>query len=412
MIYNSNINFINSDGSLNIKAVTDHISESIDSDPTRQQIRLPIDSTSLAVLRKSLGVVNNLTPNGGVIVPGSALISGRIASTLSTAINEYGNFISSSLNTQTKTVLSDFTFGSADYSGGFKTGDITWNTTTGAITGGSGLVITKKGIIGASAGVPTFSIDGTTGSATFAGTISASQVVSGTFTGLTFQTAASGQKVIIDGVNNNLRFYDSAGQVIGIGTEASRAIDIFCNGTMHNGVLITSNQAGNGFYYTNTTDIGARGVYVEQTSNGSNNIHPCVELHHDGHYWAQFIQATHESGGILIDQSGVKDAIQIINTGTGSSIELLDQTTGSGTTPALDISYARAGAGINIRVTHAGGDPTGIKMAIENSSGNEYAFDFGGSEIVSAAVTGTQNKKIRVLINPGGAVYYIPLYDA
>ena len=40
-------------------------------------------------------------------------------------------------------VLKDFSFA---YSGAFKTGDITWNTTTGAITSGSGGLFNKGGL--------------------------------------------------------------------------------------------------------------------------------------------------------------------------------------------------------------------------------------------------------------------------
>ena len=79
MIYNSDTNYINDDGSLNIEAVTAKVSEIMDSDPTRQQIRLPIDSTSLAVLRKSLGVVNNLTPTGGIELGTNALVNGIVS---------------------------------------------------------------------------------------------------------------------------------------------------------------------------------------------------------------------------------------------------------------------------------------------------------------------------------------------
>lgn len=77
------------------------------------------------------------------------------------------------LNSSTKKILSDFNFGATDYAGAVKAGDITWNTTTGAITGGSGIAIYRKGIVGATAGVTTFSIDATTGDAVFLGTITA-----------------------------------------------------------------------------------------------------------------------------------------------------------------------------------------------------------------------------------------------
>lgn len=78
MIYKSPTNFIREDGTLDIGAVTSHVTEYWESDPTRQQIRLPIDSTSLAVLRKAIGVVNNLTPEGGVQIGTNALVNGIV----------------------------------------------------------------------------------------------------------------------------------------------------------------------------------------------------------------------------------------------------------------------------------------------------------------------------------------------
>lgn len=75
-------------------------------------------------------------------------------------------------------------------SGGIKVGTLTWNATTGALTGGSGIAITEAGIIGAKNGATKFSINAA-GDAVFAGTLSAAggtfagalSAASGTFTG-------------------------------------------------------------------------------------------------------------------------------------------------------------------------------------------------------------------------------------
>lgn len=56
-------------------------------------------------------------------------------------------------------------------SGALKVGSISWSATTGALTGGTGIAWTEWGIIGASGGVPTFSIQTTTGAAIFRGDI-------------------------------------------------------------------------------------------------------------------------------------------------------------------------------------------------------------------------------------------------
>ena len=55
-------------------------------------------------------------------------------------------------------------------SGGIKVGSITWSSTTGQLTGGSGIAITEAGIIGAQSGVANFTID-TAGNALFKGDI-------------------------------------------------------------------------------------------------------------------------------------------------------------------------------------------------------------------------------------------------
>ena len=56
--------------------------------------------------------------------------------------------------------------------GAIKAGTITWNSTTGALTGGTGIAVTKWGIIGANAGTATFTIETSTGTATLNGNIS------------------------------------------------------------------------------------------------------------------------------------------------------------------------------------------------------------------------------------------------
>jgi hypothetical protein len=121
---------------------------------------------------------------GGTISSAST-IGGRSGTDIASAINS-GGVISNSglnnkLNVSSGVILSSFSFEGSNYAGALKAGDITWNT-SGAITGGSGIVINAKGIIGAAAGVPTFSIDSATGAATFGGNLSAPSGNIGGFT--------------------------------------------------------------------------------------------------------------------------------------------------------------------------------------------------------------------------------------
>ncbi len=55
--------------------------------------------------------------------------------------------------------------------GAMKIGTITWSSTTGALTGGTGIAFTEWGIIGAAGGAATFSISAATGAAIFKGDI-------------------------------------------------------------------------------------------------------------------------------------------------------------------------------------------------------------------------------------------------
>jgi hypothetical protein len=75
-------------------------------------------------------------------------------------------------------------------SGAIKVGSVTWNSTTGAVTGGTGVVFTENGITAVKNGATTFSLTNA-GDATFAGALSAAtgtfsgtlQAAGGTFTG-------------------------------------------------------------------------------------------------------------------------------------------------------------------------------------------------------------------------------------
>jgi hypothetical protein len=118
----------------------------------------------------------------GAVIDGTSTLGGRLGSTLASAINSSGNFIDVNLDTSAKNILKDFAFASTDYSGALKCGTITWNATTGAITGGTGGVFHKGGIVFAVAGVATITLDAATGNATFAGTLAAASGTLGAFT--------------------------------------------------------------------------------------------------------------------------------------------------------------------------------------------------------------------------------------
>jgi hypothetical protein len=110
------------------------------------------------------------------IITNSCTVNGVAIGTVQTQAAA-GNTLNTTLTTNAQLTLIGQIVPST--TGGIKLGTITWNSTTGALTGGSGIAITAAGIIGAQSGVAKFSID-TSGNATFSGNITGA---TGTFSG-------------------------------------------------------------------------------------------------------------------------------------------------------------------------------------------------------------------------------------
>jgi len=176
------------------------------------------------------------------------------------------DLVNARIDTSSKNILSDFNFGSTDYAGAVKAGDVTWNSTTGAITGGSGIIVYRGGIVGAKNGSATFTIT-TAGDATFAGTLSAAAgtlgtITAGTFNGVTvtggtIQTSSSsntGVKMTSSGITSygeTVYYRDTSGNLRGyIGSSSTEFYMI--SGTSNTKVKIGSQSdivldAANGF---------------------------------------------------------------------------------------------------------------------------------------------------------------------
>lgn len=127
---------------------------------------------------------------------GSASDATKFKFSIATGALEYaGNLVNGAgqivMNSVSQEILKDFDFGSTDYAGAVKTGDITWDG-SGIVTSGTGVAVYRGGIVGANAGAVTFSISATTGSAYFSGDIEGSSI-----TGGTLQTSTSGQRIRI-----------------------------------------------------------------------------------------------------------------------------------------------------------------------------------------------------------------------
>ena len=117
---------------------------------------------------------------------GTSTIGGRTGTALAAAINASSNLITDVINarldTSARAFLLDFNFGATNYAGAVNAGTVTWNATTGAITGGSGVILYRGGILGVAAGVTTFFIDPATGNVTLSGQVTANSGAIAAFT--------------------------------------------------------------------------------------------------------------------------------------------------------------------------------------------------------------------------------------
>jgi len=220
-------------------------------------------------------------------------ISSRSTATIASAINVSGNLITdivnARLNSSTKSILSDFEFDSVDYSGGIKCGTITWNATTGAITGGSGGVFHKGGLLFSNAGVATITLDATTGNATFGGTLVAAagtlgSITAGTFTGIT----------IAIGTGDNIFKANSNGIYLGDATFADAPFRVSMAGALTATSATISGGATGGWTITSTT--------IQDTA-GLVGMSSAVTAGDDIRFWAGHV--TPASAPFRVTEAGV-----------------------------------------------------------------------------------------------------------
>ena len=254
----------------------------------------------------------------------------------------------------------------------------------------------------------------------------------------TIQTAASGQRIVISSATNTLTFDIAAVTgVIDIGTDTSRAITVTGNSTTTTGVYFTATVASNGFYYSSASNIAGYAFRVDITGATATTIG--LSVNHDG------------SGGIGVDvdASGAATGVRIIQSGTGTGLSM---TVSGDSARGIDLLYHGRTYGVYIEGddasiatailyataapssasvpvvqfvrTNPGNSILSVKSDITTSNNHvgieidmnasttttPHAFSFVNDCFVSSAVTGTQDKKIRVFV--GGATYYIPAYDA
>jgi hypothetical protein len=192
------------------------------------------------------GTTGVVTINGATI-DGVSTIGGRSGSTIAGAINSSGDIITDLINarfdTETKQILSDFSFGT---SGAIQIGSY--------VNGVSGdIKISPAGIVGRnSSGATTFSLNGSNGSATFAGTITAS-------TG-----AIAGWDITASSLSKNNATISSAGSIsLGAGGESVNLSSV--DGTYRIWVGSTSGATA-AFSVTKAGVVTANGAILDSNS--------------------------------------------------------------------------------------------------------------------------------------------------
>lgn len=181
-----------------------------------------------------------------------------------------------------------------DYNAGIRVGSVTWDTTTGAITGGSGVVMTRKGLLGVSAGAATFSID-ISGNAIFKGDITGA---SGTFTGsVTGASGTFGGSIVTSGTISATGNHT-------VDTASYGAIIANYGGASVNGVLA---------YAAGSAQIGVRGY---ATGNGATGIYGDartatngIGVEGDGALYGVYGSSSSGTGVYAISSSGTALAV-------------------------------------------------------------------------------------------------------
>lgn len=196
--------------------------------------------------------------------------------------------------------------------GGLLVGNVTWNPSTGVVTGGTGgVVITQNGIAGYNGTSTTFAID-KYGNAQFGGILIGNIVTAsninvaslaainanmGTITAGKIQTGTSGNYMVVDANANDIEFYDAGTNTVQI--QGQSAIGplcslvafqnqitpaLFCQSTSTTGgATVAAFQGGSGFqgivHQVGANASGCTAVGLQVKGNSSN---PAVQIQNHG----------------------------------------------------------------------------------------------------------------------------------
>lgn len=280
-------------------------------------------------------------------------------------------------------------------------------------------------------------------------------ITSGTITGLTIRTAATGQRIIMEGSDNSLRFFDSSAQVIGMGTTAGTGLVFSLNAVTTKAIQVVGGNVAStvGFDYSNSNNVLNRGLQISMTGI-ANNTASALNIINAGSGELLFGDVQGTGFGLFISRSsgsGTAALLKLLNsvvtssqilliqntaaTGVGIMVEIVNDAQGIAfqlegsnaaiSLPTFKLISATLGSSLLIDKNNSGqaieidqdandGNNTiGIKMNIANAGGGpEYAFELQGSEY-DASKTGVSGLTgvIKILTATDGAVF-IPVYSS
>jgi len=321
-------------------------------------------------------------------------------------------FISDTLDTSTKKILKDFTFGSSDYSGAFKTGNITWDATTGAITGGSGALFNKNGLIFATNGEATITLDGITGGANFSGTLSAptgslGAITTGLITLDTTGYLRGGKTGYADSTNAGFFIgYDTAAYKLYFGTASDTTYLKYdgANFSLYGGTLtapiLQTASSGERIVLTSSTTrldlINSSGSTVASLNYGSATTAAIMKIAptNDARRGLEFVVGStlgSDAKCITIDNPSTSISIDITDGGsTGLNIA-------GCSTNAITISHAGTGSALDIG---ANASAATINLAASAYPAIEIAQSGTGSNSYGIRITeGADSLKSGILID-------------
>ena len=131
-----------------------------------------VSSITIDTSTGNLNVLGTIKANS--IISASAYLDSTLVSTVVSNASSALYGLSNKLNKSASDILSGTV--NLTGAGAFATGSI--SVSSSGVASGSGVAITSRGIVGLNSGTPTFSVDATTGAATFKGDITANSIIS------------------------------------------------------------------------------------------------------------------------------------------------------------------------------------------------------------------------------------------